>query len=338
MFPHSRCFSQISNTDSHPKSMLIAIYLKIRLYQIIRLSQQIGIFRLIFVLCCLCFLCTALYLFSNYYYLPALFFVVIYRYQCYRRDKPFIKQTIRHSHLIYWIDYTIFAIFLMSISIIKGYYLDLLLYPIIILITPFLFNTKIRIKALNIPFFRKGSYEYKSMFRRFYPIIFLLYILSFIGLYNNNERVLYFCCIVSSVLWLSSLIKAEIPIYIFNYSNSRNLIQEKTLNIIFNTGLLYSSFLLIALLGGWETICFTMLLLVNTLLMTIGSNILKYCFNNNELITGLLVASLLIPLFIMSMIYPLFIILYLALDIFIIVSAMDKLDLFFNHDNNTKFK
>lgn len=318
--------------------MVIAIYLKIRFSQIMRFSQQIGLFRLLFILCCIFFIYNIIYQYSDYYQLPILFFIIIYRYQSFRRDRTFIKQSIKYNYWIYWIDYTIFATLIIPLSIIKGYYLDLVLYSIIIFVTPFLSNIKIRTKNLSIPFFRKGSYEYKSMLRRFYLIIILIYIFSFIGLYNDNERIFYFCIFISSLVWLSSLIKTETPLYILTYNNSRNLIQEKILNNLLNTSVLYIPFLLISILGGWKTIGFTLQLLIVTQLMITGSNIIKYWFNNNEFITSLLVVLILIPLFILAMIYPLFIFLYLGLDIVIIFKAIDKLDFFFKHDNNPKLK
>ncbi len=318
--------------------MLVIVFLKIKVLQILRLFKQIGVFRCLFLMLLIYLFPVILYKSADQYYLPILFFVSIYTYRSSRPDKKFIKQICQSNYLIYWAEYTLLSLLFIPISLIKEFYSDLFFYPIVILVAPFLFNIKFKKKAFSIPFFRKGSYEYQSMFRSNYPIIIITYIVSFVALYNENERVLYFCCFLSSIIWFSCLLKSEPLIYMLNYRNSQSLVQEKVLNVLLNFSLLYLPFFFISLFGGWTIIYTVILIFVSILSVSIGSGMLKYCFPANNLLTTLIAFSVMIPLGIMSVIYPWFVVLYLLLDIFIIFRALDKLDTFFCYDNDTTFK
>lgn len=310
-------------------------YFKLRLRQIGRLILQIGIFRTLFLLAIVLVLFFGIYKSVVNYFLPVLFLVAAYCYYNSRSDKGFLKMMYSNRYILYWIENLLISIPFISISCLKGFYYDLFIYPIFILITPFLQTIKINRKALPIPFFRKGSYEYQTMLRRSYLFILILYILSFLGLYNGNERVFYSACFMSSMLWLVSLVKPEPLIYILNYSNSRDLIKNKIQNIVYNTLVLYLPFFIISIWGGWTVIGMTAYLYWVTICSTIGINILKYCLSQNEFLTIIITLFVLLPLAIMSIIYPIFIVFNILLNIFIIFRASDKLNSFFSYDNNT---
>ena len=315
--------------------MFIQTYLKFRILQFLRIFQQVGIFRSIFLVLISGLLITIVYKLAENFCLPILFCFTIFARHNSRSDKKKLTSMLPNSNILYWIEYSFISLIFLLLSVIKGFYTDLFFYPIIIFTLPFLKSIRVRNIALSMPWFRKGSYEYQIMFRNSYPVLLICYIIAFLGLYNDNERVFYFGYFISSIFWFLPLLKPEPTIYMLNYLSSTNLIKIKTSNIIVNTLVLSVPFLLISPIGEWITMGMIVILVVSTICSTIGINMLKYCFSGNEFLATMIAVSVLVPLFIMSIIYPLFVLFNLLLNVFIIFRASDKLDLLFNYDNNT---
>lgn len=311
-------------------------YLKIRINQLIRSFKEVGVIRGGFLIFLVCFFFVFLQKLHIQHLPLYLYMIIIYIHHTSRKDKEFLKLNVSlYAIFIYWFEYFIISIPFALISLINDHRWHLLFYIAFILIAPFLFVFQMRIPKLSFPFFRKGSYEFQIMFKQNYWALLACYCIGFLGVYNDNERVLYVFSAILGILWLSSLINTEPLHYIIIFRSSKNLLTNKIYNILYNTIILYFPFILMSLFFGWECSGTVLYLYIILLLVSICFNMLKYCILKNKFLISLYGVFGIIPLGIISIIYPLAIIGFLFINLFLIFRASEKLDIYFRYDHNT---
>lgn len=309
-------------------------YLKIRLLSAYRTICELNIrqqFVLFFLVLFVVAVCIAK---VQAYYLSALQGLMLYFCHVYRRDKSFIRLFFGEKCLlVYWLEYTILSFPLVVLSACKGYYPDLLIHILIVLLTPLLFRFKIKKFHFDHPFLIKGSYEYQTSFRTNYGILLLCYILAFMGLYKENESLTCVFYVLVGLPFIDSLLREEPLLYTANFLCVKDLCELKFKNICYNSLILYVPLLLICTIMNIHLLGKLSFITLLIILLTYISLLLKYALKN-YLLSGFLVVCVLIPIFIFSLTYPYVSLLFPLIMVFLLMQTNNRLKYLFCYDTN----
>lgn len=175
-------------------------YLKVKFRILYRSIQGIGLLRFAFIFILLVFGSLALCMNAEPRLIPIIFLLFIFFYHSYRKDKKFLQVYFRQTYLLFWFEYALLSLPFIALSLIRQDYISLLAYPILVFLSPFIFNKRLQKWRLSFPFLSKGSYEFQTGFRSQWLVFICSYLVAFLGIYNGNHRILYFCTLLITFL------------------------------------------------------------------------------------------------------------------------------------------
>ncbi len=270
-------------------------YLKVRFLSLYRIWCEIGVLRMLFLFAIL-FFSLAMYVNTAPQYLSSIVvFIIIYFSHTYRKDKKFIQSIFgSKSLIIYWMEYIIYSFFFLVVSIYKGYYPDIPIILGIIVFSPFIFCSRIKIKGLNNPLFMKGGYEHILAFRSNFAILIICYCLCFIGAYKSNITITFVFYMLLGLLYSYALMKCEPALYTVNYINIKNFINVKTKQIAYNHSIIFSPLTIICIIINTDLINKLLLLFFLVAILNYTTFFLKYAVKNS-FVNEFIFATLIIP-------------------------------------------
>lgn len=216
--------------------------LKIRGKQLTRLIVEIGVFRTVFLTCLVCFALFAIFMnleeHSSGKVTLSLFSLLILAIHFYRKDKTFIKTVADRPKVIFFIEYTLLSLPILSMLIYYQYWSFILFFVLTLSAVPF-FNIKSKIYDRN-PYLQKlipnCNFEWKAGMR---TSLFFIVPLWFIGIFTS-----FVTASVPIVIFIISIIifgfyeKAEpLPILLANELDSKTFLKQKVKNHLFSFSL-----------------------------------------------------------------------------------------------------
>jgi len=297
--------------------IMIYSFLKFRAKQLSRMSRDLGIFRISTLFILLVFGLVYLYKYNKEYTTLIIFSLVITTIHNRRKDKEFLKYIYnKHYFSIIYIEYTIVSIPFITLEILHMCIYLVPIYVFLILILPLFLNFKVNIPPIKTPFFKKGSYEYIIFFRRNIVYLLVIYTMSLLGIYNDNERILFFFIIVFYTILFGNLLYKENDVYIKMYTSSCYLLKCKVINILYNTTILFTPFFII----GFKYFYFVFLIYTIGILTIISSQFIKYTFNS-QIVVNIYSFVGLLPIATICGIYPILSLVYLLICIILGLKA-----------------
>jgi hypothetical protein len=258
------------------------------------------------------FVLFALFLFLGYvyvktiqkFYSPALLCIILFYIHTYRKDKFFIQLSFEKKNIVlYWLEYSIISLPFLLISLYKGYYIDFLLYVLIVLVAPLIFRYRIKGFSVNCCLFRKGSYEYQLSFRNNYRLSVLFYFLALAGLFHDNRNMFFVFYGLVGLLYIFPLLNTEPLIYTANFLCIKDLIEVKLKNILFNNLVLYLPLFVVCVIKNIHWTATLIFLYFWIVLLSFCSLLIRYA-NDSHIVTAIIFFVVLLPASVVFLIYP----------------------------------
>lgn len=297
-----------------------------RIKQIKRFFGAVGIFYSFSILLFfiigwfVLFKLTALHIFSPIICLS----ILLYLCQSKRKDNLFTNLYIKKSYLLYICEYTLLSVPFILILLLYGNYIYILLCFVLILLTPLVFNYKFNYPKITIPIFIKGSFEYQIGIRKSYLFFLLSYIISFLGIYNGNLKVLLVFFVISALIYISSISVYDDKYYLKSYISANHFLFHKVKSCLFNFSILFIPFIVMAI-SEIHIIINIYILVIFSVLSYI---FLKYIYLNQLTIVTIYFIVGIVPINIITIMYPYIIIPYIGLIIYLSCIVRNK----FNKD------
>lgn len=304
------------------------LYFKIRKNILFRYINLLGVGYIIIISLFLALICVLIYNIASSFALPVLYAISIYFFHSYRKDLSFLKGLFYHNILfLNMIEYALIATPYWAISLLSGYYIDLLLYPIIVIIFSILPQYKLKYPKISNPLFQKGGYEYETEFRINYIFLFLCYIISIIAIINTNNRIFYFLCAIIGLLYCNSLLKKVPYLYLINFLCVKDLWKRTIKMIIYNNLILFIIPFITLLFA--KNLCINelniiVLIYVSSIGLSFSSFLLKiWMFSNSA--AQILFIIVLFPVYVVSIYNPIYIVLFIPIILFIAYEVNKKI-------------
>ena len=314
----------------------ITLYtLNFRLKQFLRLLYEIGVIRS-FILIGICLvLLTALYRFSNdLFYLPIFVYgFIMFIYQSNRKDKAFLKIFIKIPYIVYAVEYACLALPFISISLLYKEFISVVYYILIIALVPLIPSLKAQLPKISCPLFTKGSYEYQLLLRKNLILLVLFIIISALGIYNNNEKILYVFAVFYSLVCCSSIVEPENKYYTRIYLAANKYLKHKMTSCIYNMSLLFIPFFII----GFRHLDVILLIYIASLFVAVVLTLFRLIFSESKLLAYIYFTFLICPLILLNIVYPITIAVSVAGLLFLTYTAKNKFNNLLN-DQNLFFK
>ena len=306
---------------------MIITFFKIRLSQFLRLLKGIGLFRIIVLLLILWFVSFTVFSFlilpentSKSLIVIALLLLSIHAS---RKDKHFIKTTIKSSYSIYLSEYLFLILPFLVIWIVYNNWIGIgLLIPIVLLISlisidlklqylgsiikllinPFSSNLNSKFKV-SLPFISNSSFEWISGIRRNLLLLFPVYL--FFLAFSFKPYVAVVGLIFISILVSGFYYLGEPREFVeFFAKNPREFILRKIFINLKQLLILFTPILIIALLFQTSTWYYLIGAVIISFLIQVLTIVFKYGLfeenanlNRNSIITSINILFVIVPLF-----------------------------------------
>ena len=227
------------------KSKDIRCYLGIQAMIVSRMVRRLGVVSLF----CLAFISLLLLIISKMqlFVAPLIFSLLILVYQMNRGDAGLLHTLLgKKFWRCYFVHYMIISLPFLLISLLKGRYVEVAVYPIAAFAVSLLPRKHIHWHIPTHPLFPRGSYEYQSGFRRAIALYVILFGFAVVGGIFSNVRLSMIATAANNMLLFSFYSIPARREYLLNYHTAKRLFLTKSRDIVAcNTILLIPFFALL---------------------------------------------------------------------------------------------
>ena len=204
---------------------MLLYYFKLKIKFLIRLMREVGILRTTILFSIICFIITVLCKIEHKWFIPCLYLLIFNRYNKTRKDKLFITEKIPSACSFFQKEYLILSLPFILIELPKGNWLGIIFILASALLLPYFKSYHFHINPIKLKILYQGNMEYIRMFRQYHFAYILLLIVSFLGCYHGNIRIIKVCMMIWGILQSNAYTHPINREYITIYKNYNTLQQ-----------------------------------------------------------------------------------------------------------------